>query len=82
MQVNLPETKGQQFFLFSFEPKREQNYLISILVTDCIQKRRGEPGLFSFEYNLLPNQIFTTTWHMDLVLGQKSKKKSFIFWFQ
>ena len=28
--------------------------LISNLVTDYIQKRSGEPGLFSFEYNLLP----------------------------
>mgnify|MGYP007022696262 CR=1 FL=1 len=30
--------------------------LISNLATDHIQKRRGEPGLFSFEYNLSPNQ--------------------------
>ena len=30
---------------------------ISILVTDYIQKRRGEPGLFSFEFNLLPKLI-------------------------
>ena len=27
---------------------------MSNLVRDCIQKRRGESGLFSFEYNLLP----------------------------
>ena len=27
---------------------------MSNLVTDYIQKRRGEPGLFSFEYDLLP----------------------------
>ena len=27
------------------------------LVSDYIQKRRGEPGLFSFEYNLLPKLI-------------------------
>ena len=27
------------------------------LATDCIQKRRGEPSLFSFEYNLSPNLI-------------------------
>ena len=33
--------------------------LISILATDHIQKRRGEPGLFSFEYNLSPNLIST-----------------------
>ena len=31
--------------------------LISNLVTDYIQKRRGEPGLFSFEFNLLPKLI-------------------------
>ena len=31
--------------------------LISNLVTDYIQKRRGEPDLFSFEYNLLPKLI-------------------------
>ena len=33
--------------------------LISKLATDYIQKRRGEPDLFSFEYNLLPNLIST-----------------------
>ena len=33
--------------------------LISNLVTDYIQKRRGEPCLFSFEYNLLPKLITT-----------------------
>ena len=31
--------------------------LISNLATDYIQKRRGEPGLFSFEYNLSPKLI-------------------------
>ena len=31
--------------------------LISNLATDYIQKRRGEPGLFSFEHNLSPNLI-------------------------
>jgi hypothetical protein len=31
--------------------------LISNLVTDYIQKKREEPGLFSFEYNLLPKLI-------------------------
>ena len=31
--------------------------LISNLVTDYIQNRRGEPGLFSFDYNLLPKLI-------------------------
>ena len=33
--------------------------LISNLATDYIQKRRGEPGLFSFEYNLSPKLIST-----------------------
>ena len=36
--------------------------LISILVTDYIQKRREELGLFSFEYNLLPNLISKLKW--------------------
>ena len=31
--------------------------LTSNLATNYIQKRRGEPGLFSFEYNLSPNLI-------------------------
>ena len=31
--------------------------LISNLATDYIQKRRGDPGLFSFEYNLSTNLI-------------------------
>ena len=31
--------------------------LISNLATDYIQKRRGQPGLFSFEYNLSPKLI-------------------------
>ena len=31
--------------------------LISNLATDYIKKRRGDPGLFSFEYNLSPNLI-------------------------
>ena len=31
--------------------------LISNLATAHIQKRRGEPGLFSFEYNLSPKLI-------------------------
>ena len=30
---------------------------IPILVTDYIQERRGEPGLLSFEYNMLPKLI-------------------------
>ena len=45
--------------------------LISILVTDYIQKRRGQALLFSFEYNLLPNLTlnFNTTYYMDRALG-------------
>ena len=31
--------------------------LVSNLVTDYIQKRRGEPGVFFFEYILLPKLI-------------------------
>jgi hypothetical protein len=31
--------------------------LMSILITDYIQKRRGQALRFSFEYNLLPNLI-------------------------
>ena len=31
--------------------------LISNLVADYIQKRRRDPGLFSFEHNLLPKLI-------------------------
>ena len=31
--------------------------LISILVTDYIQKRRAQALLYSFEYNLIPNLI-------------------------
>ena len=33
--------------------------LISNLATDYVQKRRGEPGLFSFGYNLSPKLILT-----------------------
>ena len=36
--------------------------LISNLATDYIQKRRGEPGLFSFEYNLSRKLISTEKW--------------------
>ena len=32
--------------------------------TDYIQKRRGEPGLFSFEYNLLPKILGLVKIHM------------------
>ena len=43
--------------------------LISNLVTDYIQNRRGEPGLFSFEYNLLPKLISNFYHYMDQALG-------------
>jgi hypothetical protein len=41
------------------------------LATDYIQKRRGEPGLFSFEYSLLPKLIlyFTTTLESGIDVG-------------
>ena len=39
--------------------------VISILVTDYIQKRRGQALLFSFEYNLLPNLISNFNHYMD-----------------
>ena len=45
--------------------------LISNLATDYIQKRRGEPGLFSFEYNLslkFDIKVKVTTW-----IGQKTQ---------
>ena len=42
--------------------------LISILVTDYIQKRRGQALLFSFEYNLLPNLISDFNHCMDRAL--------------
>ena len=37
--------------------------MISNLVTDYIQKRRGEPGFFSFEYNLLQKLISNCVLH-------------------
>ena len=43
--------------------------LISILVTDYIQKRRGQALLFSFEYNMLPNLISNLNHYMDRALG-------------
>jgi hypothetical protein len=39
--------------------------LITVLVTDYIQKRRGQALLFSFEYNLLPNLISNFNQYMD-----------------
>ena len=49
--------------------------LISNLVTDFIQKRRAEPGLFSFEYNPSPKLIKVTTWigHMTMIIVQKNQ---------
>ena len=49
--------------------------LISILVTDYIQKRRGQAHLFSFEYNLLPNLLSNFNYYMDsaTVAGQQEK---------
>ena len=42
--------------------------LISILVTDYIQKRRGQALLFSFKYNMLPNLISNFNHYMDRAL--------------
>ena len=39
--------------------------LISILVTDYIQKRRGQALLFSFEYDLLPKLISNFNHYLD-----------------
>ena len=39
--------------------------MISNLVTDYIQKSKREPGLFSFEYNLLPKLISNFYHYMD-----------------
>ena len=44
------------------------NQTISSLVTDYIQKRRGQALLFSFEYNLLPNLISNFNQYMDRAL--------------
>ena len=41
--------------------------LISILVTDYTQKRRGQALLFAFEYNLLPKSNFNH--YMDRAKG-------------
>ena len=52
---NLGLRKIKQFL--SFNVSATPHYITGplCLVADYIQKRRGEPGLFSFEYNLLPN---------------------------
>ena len=51
--------------------------LISNLVTDYIQKRRGEPGLFSFEYNLLPKLTSIFYHYTDQVVFGNSRTS---FW--
>ena len=45
--------------------------LISILVTDCIQKRRGQALLFSYEYNLLPKIPFDYVLWYRVQIGYK-----------
>ena len=45
-------------------------HLISNLVIDYIQKRREGPGLFSFEYNLLP-KLITIFYHYMAEPGMK-----------
>ena len=42
--------------------------LISILVTDDIQKRRGQALLFSFEYNLTVTKFDTWIWHKYVLI--------------
>ena len=55
--------------------------LISILVTDYIQKRRGQALFFSFEYNLLPNLISNFYHYMDQAIGWcPSEKCQLISW--
>ena len=59
-----------QFFLWincfcTLMPYPCSGYGLISKLADYIQKRRGEPGLFSFEHNLLPKLIqifFTSTW--------------------
>ena len=46
--------------------------LMPDLVTDYIQKRRGEPGLFSFEYNLLSKLISDLYHYMDQAIVSDS----------
>ena len=55
--------------------------LISNLVSDYIQKRRGEPDLFSFEYNLLPKFISKQKWlHGPGIWVYRISANSFIPW--
>ena len=56
--------------------------LISILVTDYIQKRRGQALHFSFEYNLLPILISNFNHYMDRALASyfgDAEKFSMVF---
>ena len=39
--------------------------VLTILVKIYIQKRTGEPGLISFEYNMLPKLLTDVYHHMD-----------------
>ena len=48
----------------NYIPFSSENF-ISILVTDYVQKRRGQAILFSFEYNMLPNLISNFNHYMD-----------------
>ena len=41
----------------------------SDLVTDYIKNGRGEPGLFSFEYDLLPKLLLNFYQYMDQALN-------------
>ena len=43
-------------------------FLLTTLVTDSIQKRRGQPGLFTFRYKLLPKLLTDFNLYMDQTL--------------
>ena len=51
-------------------------HLISILVTNYIQKRRDQALLFSFEYNLLPNFISNFNHYMDRAFEQENRRRN------
>ena len=44
------------------DPCSCKNLLTILVIVIYIQKRTGEPGLFSFEYNLLP-KLLTDVYH-------------------
>ena len=50
------------------DPSSSKN-ILATLVTDYIPKRRGELGLFSFEYNLLPKLLTDFYYYMDQPLS-------------